>query len=491
MKEKVSNLVDESIKDLNVFVDDVQYKLIATLCFVYLLATKVVFGISDDYHLYYLIVLLSPMATLVLLLISTMSNLKIVYFCVFWMGLLSFIVTIGCEPFIIGLMAAIIIGAIGGILFWDIFYKDKEGNLRLILRKTGLNIGFCSMASVFSVMLIDSSDFSIEGLKKLAIYAVCGFFNGMASGILSNGLLPYIEDYFSFATPTKLLELTSEESPLLKRLAQEAPGTFQHSKAVANMASQAAAAVDADPLLTKVCALYHDIGKIKRPEYYTENQHGENPHDEKKPTMSALIIATHVKDGAELARDYKIPHRVIEVMTQHHGTSLIEYFYNKQKELTPDTVDESQFRYKSLKPQSKEAAILLLADAVEASSRSLDELNPEKIKAHVKKIVDHKMKDDNQLEETNLTLKDIDTIEDEFVKVLISANHKRIKYQNQLKEEAAAKAAAAKAEAEAVKAEAAKIEAENKLKEDLKNESSSASTSDSDSANKPENDKGI
>ena len=496
------------VQDINVFVDDVQYKLIATLCFVCLLATKVVFGISDDYHLYYLLILLSPMATLVLLLISTMSNLKIVYFCVFWIGVLTFIVTLGCDPFIVGLMVALIIGAIGGILNWDIFYKDKEGNLRSILRKTGLNIGVCTMGAVFAVMLINSSDFSIEGLKKVLIYACCGLFNGMASGILSNGLLPYIEDYFSFATPTKLLELTSEESPLLKRLAQEAPGTFQHSKAVANMASQAAAAVDADPLLTKVCALYHDIGKIKRPEYYTENQHGENPHDEKKPTMSALIIATHVKDGAELARDYKIPHRVIEVMTQHHGTSLIEYFYNKQKELTPDTVDESQFRYKSLKPQSKEAAILLLADAVEASSRSLDELNPEKIKAHVKKIVDHKMKDDNQLEETNLTLKDIDTIEDEFVKVLISANHKRIKYQNQLKEEAAAKAAAAKAEAEAVKAEAAKIEAENKLKEDLKNEaastdtptpssassseqiSASTSTSESDSANKHENEKG-
>ena len=135
------------------------------------------------------------------------------------------------------------------------------------------------------------------------------------------------------------------------------------------------------------------------------------------------------------------------------GTTLIEYFYNKQKELTPDSVDESQFRYKSLKPQSKEAAILLLADAVEASTRSLDDLNPEKIKANVKKIVDHKMKDDNQLEETNLTLKDIDTIEDEFVKVLISANHKRIKYQNQLKEEAQAKAAQAKAEIEAVKTE--------------------------------------
>ena len=237
-------------------------------------------------------------------------------------------------------------------------------------------------------------------------------------------------------------------------------------------------------MLTKVCALYHDIGKIKRPEYYTENQNGENPHDEKKPTMSALIISTHVKDGIELARNYKIPHRVIEVMSQHHGTSLIEYFYNKQKELTPDTVDESQFRYKTLKPQSKEAAILLLADAVEASSRSLDELNPEKIKAHVKKIVDHKMKDDNQLEETNLTLKDIDTIEDEFVKVLISSNHKRIKYQNQLKEEAAAKAAAAKAEEEAVRAEVERMSIEEAKKENTDNPSAYTENTKSESEDK-------
>ncbi len=441
-------------QDSNIFVDDVQYKLIATIFLLCLLATKFVYGISHDFdNRFYLMVLLSPMASLALLLNSTMSNLKIVYFSVFWMGLLSFIVTLGCEPFVVGLNIALVIGAIAGVLCWEIAYKDKEGNMRSFIIKTGLNIGITSMISVLAVLLIDSEIYSSNGFITLLGYAVCGLINGFFSGVVTNGLLPYIEDYFSFATPTKLLELTSEESPLLKRLAEEAPGTYQHSKAVANLAAQAASAVDADPLLTKVCALYHDVGKIKRPEYYTENQHGENPHDEKKPTMSALIIATHVRDGAELARDYKLPHRVIEVMGQHHGTTLIEYFYNKQKELTPDSVDESQFRYKSLKPQSKEAAILLLADAVEASTRSLDELNPEKIKANVKKIVDHKIKDDNQLEETNLTLKDIDTIEDEFVKVLISANHKRIKYQNQLKEEAAAKALAAKEEAAATKAD--------------------------------------
>ena len=441
-------------QDVNIFVDDVQYKLIATLCFIYILTTKVVYGISHDFdNRFYLMILLSPMASLVLLLNSTMSNLKIVYFSVFWMGLLSFVVILGCEPFVVGLMIAIIIGAIGGIISWEIAYKDKEGNMRSFIIKTGLSIGLATMFAVFAVLLIDSEISSVHGYMTMLGYVVCGLINGFFSGIVTNGMLPYIEDYFSFATPTKLLELTSEESPLMKRLAEEAPGTYQHSKAVANLAAQAASAVDADPLLTKVCALYHDIGKIKRPEYYTENQHGENPHDEKKPTMSALIIATHVKDGAEIARDNKIPHRVIEVMSQHHGTTLIEYFYNKQKELTPDSVDESQFRYKGLKPQSKEAAILLLADAVEASTRSLDDLNPEKIKANVKKIVDHKIKDDNQLEETNLTLKDIDTIEDEFVKVLISANHKRIKYQNQIKEEAAAKAAAAKEEAAATKAD--------------------------------------
>lgn len=472
-------------QDVNVFVDDVQYKLIATICFICLLATKVVYGISHDFdNRFYFMVLLSPLASFVLLLNATMSNLKIVYFSVFWMGLLSFIVTLGGEPFVVGLMIALIIGAVCGVLSWEIAYKDKEGNMRSFIIKTGLSIGITTMLAVLAVLLIDSEISSVYGYTTMFGYVICGLINGFFSGIVTNGFLPYIEDYFSFATPTKLLELTSEESPLLKRLAEEAPGTYQHSKAVANLAAQAASAVDADPLLTKVCALYHDIGKIKRPEYYTENQQGENPHDEKKPTMSALIIATHVKDGAEIARDNKIPHRVIEVMSQHHGTTLIEYFFNKQKELTPDSVDESQFRYKSLKPQSKEAAILLLADAVEASTRSLDDLNPEKIKANVKRIVDHKIKDDNQLEETNLTLKDIDTIEDEFVKVLISANHKRIKYQNQMKEEAAAKAAAAKEEAAATKADIErraiieeekmdKIEAEAKAEAEAKSEVSS------------------
>lgn len=440
------NLAYIRTQDPSVFLDTDQYKLIGALSFVFFLIVKVIYGISEDFNEKYLLILLSPMATFILLLSSRFGNVKIVYFHAFWMGLLSLLVGGDNENYIV----ALLIGAIGGVLSWNITYDNTNENMRTKIARTGLNLGITTFFSILAISLIDSEDVSANSVYKILGYSFCGLINGLMSGVITNGVLPYIEEKFSFATPTKLLELTSEENPLLKRLATEAPGTYQHSKSVADLAAQAASAVDADVLLTKVCALYHDIGKIKRPEYYTENQHGENPHDEKKPTMSALIIATHVKDGAEIARDNDIPTRVIDIMSQHHGKSLIEYFYNKQKELTPDRVDDSQFRYLGPKPQSKEAAILLLADAVEASSRSLDDLNPEKIKAHIKKIVDHKMqKDDNQLEETNLTLRDIDLIEDAFVKVLISANHKRIKYQNQLKEEAAAKAAVKAAEAEA------------------------------------------
>lgn len=442
------------LQDINVFVDDVQYKLIGTLCFAFLLATKVVYSISIDSGKDFLLILLSPLASLTLLLTSTVSNIRIVYFILFWMGLLSFIVTEGNHPYLV----VLIIGSIGGALSWDISFKDNDVVMRNTIIGTGLNIGVTTFIAVLAFMLMHNEALSVQGFYAMIGYSLCGLGNGLISSIVANGVLPNIENYFAFATPTRLLELTTE-TPLLKRLQEEAPGTYAHSIAVADMAAQAASAVGADSLLTKVCALYHDIGKIKRPEYYTENQHGVNPHDEKKPTMSAMIITSHVRDGVDMARSYKIPHRVIEIMSQHHGTTLVEYFYNKQKALTPGNADESQFRYKGLKPQTKEAAILLLADAVEASSRSLDGvLDSNRINEHVKRIVEHKLNDDNQLEENKLSLGEISIIEEEFAKVLLAANHKRVKYQNQIKQEAAEKAASEKAEAE--KAEAEKVEAE-------------------------------
>lgn len=459
------------LQDVNVFVDDVQYKLIGTLCFAFLLATKVVYGISIDADKTFLLILLSPMASLTLLLTSTVSNTRIVYFIMFWMGLLSCVVTDGGHEFLV----ALIIGSIGGALSWDISFKDNDVVMRNTIIGTGLNIGVTTFFAVLAFMMMNNEIVSIQSFYKIIGYSFCGLVNGLISSIVANGVLPNIENYFAFATPTRLLELTTE-TPLLKRLQEEAPGTYAHSIAVADMAAQAASAVDADALLTKVCALYHDIGKIKRPEYYTENQHGTNPHDEKKPTMSAMIITSHVRDGVDLARTNKIPHRVIEIMSQHHGTTLVEYFYNKQKELTPGNADESQFRYKGLKPQTKEAAILLLADAVEASSRSLDGvLDSNRINEHVKRIVEHKLNDDNQLEENKLSLGEISIIEEEFAKVLLAANHKRVKYQNQIKQAAAEKAEAEKLEAEkaAEKAEAEKTGSE-KFPEKNDNETDSA-----------------
>ncbi len=460
------------LQDVNVFVDDVQYKLIGTLCFAFLLATKVVYGISIDADRAFLLILLSPMASLTLLLTSTVSNTRIVYFIMFWMGLLSCVVTDGGHEFLV----ALIIGSIGGALSWDISFKDNDVVMRNTIIGTGLNIGVTTFLAVLAFMMMNNEVVSIQSFYKIIGYSCCGLINGLISSIVANGVLPNIENYFAFATPTRLLELTTE-TPLLKRLQEEAPGTYAHSIAVADMAAQAASAVDADALLTKVCALYHDIGKIKRPEYYTENQHGVNPHDEKKPTMSAMIITSHVRDGVDLARTYKIPHRVIEIMSQHHGTTLVEYFYNKQKELTPGNADESQFRYKGLKPQTKEAAILLLADAVEASSRSLDGvLDSNRINEHVKRIVEHKLNDDNQLEENKLSLGEISIIEEEFAKVLLAANHKRVKYQNQIKQAAAEKAEAEKLEAEKAAAEKAEAEktASGKTAENTVNETDSA-----------------
>ena len=463
------------LQDVNVFVDDVQYKLIATLCFAFIVAIKIVYGISFDSDKEYLLILFSPLATLVLLLASTVRNTHIVYFVTFWTGSLSFLLTEGSHSWLV----ALLLGSIGGALSWDVAFNDneKEKIMRDIIRGTGLNIGVATFFASLAISMISADLFSVS-MGNISVYAFCGLANGLISAILANGILPIIESYFSFATPTKLLELSSTESPLLKRLQEEAPGTYAHSVAVANMAAQAASAVGADAILTRVCALYHDIGKIKRPEYFTENQHGVNPHDEKKPTMSAMIITSHVRDGADLARQNKIPHRVIEIMSQHHGTTLVEYFFNKQKALTPDA-DESQFRYKGFKPQTKEAAILLLADAVEASSRSLDgNLDPSKIKEHVKRIVDHKMKDDNQLEENKLTLGDIDTIEDEFVKVLMAANHKRVKYQNQLAEEAARKEAFEKAVREKAAEMVAAEKAAEKIAQDIPGEAFSTDNSD-------------
>jgi len=256
-----------------------------------------------------------------------------------------------------------------------------------------------------------------------------GILNGITSSILALGSLPYLESAFGITSTVRLLELSNPSQPLLKRLLLEAPGTYHHSILVGNLAEAAAEAVNADPLLVRVGSYYHDIGKLKRPYFFIENQISrENPHDKIAPSLSTLIITSHVKDGLELAREHKLPPDIQGIIEQHHGTSLVAYFYQKALESDrPELVTEEEFRYDSVKPQTREAALVMLADSVEAAIRSLQKPTPGRLEGLTRKIIKEKLQD-GQLEECDLTFKDLDKIASAFVRVLGGIFHSRIEY---------------------------------------------------------------
>jgi hypothetical protein len=270
--------------------------------------------------------------------------------------------------------------------------------------------------------------------RTIALYTIMGILNGIISAILAIGLLPFIESTFNVVTAMGLLELSHTDQPLLKKLLITAPGTYNHSLLVGHLAENAAKAINADSLLVKVAALYHDLGKLKRPEYFYENQGEiENIHDRLNPSMSRNIIANHIKDGLEVARKNKIPQRVLNIISQHHGSSLISYFYEKQKDKSEASNGSSNglkghFRYPAMKPQSKEAAILMLADSAEASVRSIDNITPKKIEQMVNDIVEDRI-NDGQLAQASITLKEIEKVKKTLVDGLISIYHSRISYQ--------------------------------------------------------------
>ncbi|MFO7820033.1 MAG: HDIG domain-containing protein [Halanaerobacter sp.] len=243
--------------------------------------------------------------------------------------------------------------------------------------------------------------------------------------------MPYVENIFGITSPVKLLELSNPNQPLLKKLLVEAPGTYHHSVIVGNLAEAAADKIGADSLLARVGAYYHDIGKIKRAYFFTENQIGsENPHDKLSPNLSTLIITSHVKDGVELAHEHKLPSDIIDIIKQHHGTSLVSFFYQEaMHDEKYKQVDEDEFRYDGPKPQSKEAALIMLADMVEAAvrSNSTAQSNPGRLEKLVRDLIKQKL-DSGQLDESDLTLKDLDKIAKSFVNILKGIFHNRIEY---------------------------------------------------------------
>ncbi|ACI19392.1 HD family phosphohydrolase [Dictyoglomus thermophilum] len=259
--------------------------------------------------------------------------------------------------------------------------------------------------------------------------------NPIISGILAIGLIPIIEDLFRLASPLKLFELTNPNHPLLRELIMEAPGTYYHSLIVGNLAERAAEESGANPKIVRTASLYHDIGKVKRPQYFIENllPNQKNPHDDLSPYLSAIIIKSHPKDGAEILNKNKFPKNIIDIVEQHHGTSLLSYFYMKQKQLNPNQIiPEVDFRYPGPKPKSKEAAIVMLADSVEAATRSLKNVTPENIEKVVRDVIRKKL-NDGQLENSRLTLEELEKISQSFIKTLIEVRHPRVPYPHEIR----------------------------------------------------------
>lgn len=291
------------------------------------------------------------------------------------------------------------------------------------------------IAVIIGVLALTIGMISSNNLKENFIQTGYTLIGVVLSGILAVGLLPFFESIFDVVTNIKLLELSNPNQPLMKKLIMEAPGTYHHSMMVANLAEAAAELVGGNPVIARVGAYYHDIGKTKRPYFFGENQIGrDNPHDKITPNLSTLIILSHTKDGLEMAKEQKIPKVIQDIIVQHHGTTLVKYFYFKAKKEAenPDEIKEEDFRYPGPIPNTKESGILMLADSVEASVRSITDPTKGKIEEMVNNIINDKL-NNRQLVDCDLTLKDIEIIRKSFLKTLDGIYHHRIEYPSEAK----------------------------------------------------------
>ncbi|MCK5783456.1 MAG: HDIG domain-containing protein [Desulfobacterales bacterium] len=309
--------------------------------------------------------------------------------------------------------------------YWVQNCKERKGFIQ-----AGVKVGLLNMllATIIDIYMIDFSGF------KLLWDWMFAFSGGFIAGIIAAGLTPLMELTFGYTTDSTLHELANLDQPLLRRLMLEAPGTYHHSVIVGSLVEAAASEIGANPLLAKVCGYYHDIGKLKTPLYFIENQRdGKNIHNKLAPSMSCLILTSHVKNGIELAKEKKIGQAILDAINQHHGTTLISFFYNKAKQQAKDdqVVNVDNFRYPGPKPQTRETALVMLADVVEAASRTLEQPTPAKIQGLVQQLF-NKLFSDNQLNECPLTLKDLHNIARSFNKILNGIHHHRVEYPDKL-----------------------------------------------------------
>jgi len=314
---------------------------------------------------------------------------------------------------------------VGGSLIGAHFVRHC--GTRSALYRAGFQVSLVNMAMVVGLHLLAGKPLTTPLLYKLGFAFAGGFF----CAIIATALVPLVEAVFKYTTDIKLLELANLNTPVLRQLMVQAPGTYHHSIVVGNLAEAGAEAIGANPLLARVAAYYHDIGKIRKPLYFVENQSGsENKHDKLAPSMSALILMAHIKDGVELARENRLGQELIDILRQHHGTALMKFFYDKaknQQDPGVQQVDERDYRYPGPKPQTREAALIMLADAVEAAGRTLTDPTPARIQGMVQKIINN-IFIDGQLDECELTLKDLHKIARSFNRILAGIFHYRIDY---------------------------------------------------------------
>lgn len=311
-----------------------------------------------------------------------------------------------------------LMGSIAGV------YSVSNASQGYSLVRAGIWVSLANVGALLITGLIESLEYR-QILADTAMGAVGGF----AAAILSIGILPYLEHAFRITTTDKLLNLARPNHPLLQRLLLEAPGTYYHSILVGNLSETAAGKVGADPVLSRVGAYYHDVGKIQRPYFFSENQTNiENPHSKMTPSLSTMIITSHIRDGLEFCREHKLPDVIADIVSQHHGTSLVSYFFRQASEGEHgECVLEDDFRYEGPKPQTREAALIMLADGCEAAVRAISRPNMSRIENTVRRIINDRLRD-GQLNECDLTLRDLNVIGDTFIRVLCSTCHSRVEY---------------------------------------------------------------
>ena len=348
----------------------------------------------------------------------------------------AMLVTLLFDPYLAIMLVISSSIVVGYVMYGDFYYTMTAllGGMVAVYTTTGIEERTeLTRAGIITGLSMAFFAFTAGFLKGSASSAlmngIVGFLNGLFSAILALGTLPFLEKHLGILTPMRLLELSNPNQPLLRRLMTEAPGTYGHSVGVGNLAEAAAEATGANALLVRVGAYYHDIGKLKRPAFFIENQAGNgSKHENINPKLSTLVITSHVKEGVELGREAGLPQRILDLIDEHHGRSIVTFFYHQEKkDKKGKAVNDNDFRYNGEKPKSREAGILMLADAMEAASKTVKHPSISRFETLAKHLVQERI-DDGQLNESDMTLADMDKVVKSFAATLAGIYHKRVAY---------------------------------------------------------------